>query len=273
MGELHEFHRLIAITDKTPTEKALVAAVMLLSVDEYRHLTPEQIFDQLIHLYSDSFVTTGVELGQPYLHMLYRRILSMERSILKHINRTEIIQLTTSTAITRLQADNDKLKTMLSDLQTSQTAAAQAAADAYTRFQASLTALQNAAGDEDAVNAVAQDMETNVLPALQALKDAATANAGIAAGEDVAAAPPATGGTGTPPTTAAIVITPSSATVAAGNTVQFSANVSVKWSANAGSIDDSGVYTPPPDATVTSDVVTATAADGTTSTASVTIGQ
>jgi len=68
-----------------------------------------------------------------------------------------------------------------------------------------------------------------------------------------------------------VSITPPSATVAAGATQQFDANVGVTWSAAGGTIDNAGLYTAP--ATAGTDTVTATAADGSgaTATAAVTV--
>lgn len=264
MTQDHAFHVLLQRPDKTPVEEALVAAITILSVEQYRASTPEEIFDSLVAEFRDTF--GGRTDDQAFLHMLYRRILRMEQSLLNQLHKQEKTLAQTSTAVTRLQADNDALKKLTTDLQSSFATFAQGALDAYARFQKSLDDLKNAAGDEDAVNAVAADMEANVLPALQALKDQATAAGATAGGEDQPATPPP------PPPPTGVVITPSGdVSTTPGNPIQFSANVPVNWTAGAGQIDTSGLYTPAPDPTVTNDTVTATSQADATQTATVSV--
>lgn len=266
-GEQHHFHKLLQQETKTPVEEALVAAIMLLSLDRYSHLTPEQVFDALVDEFDTAFGARA-DASMPFLSMLYRRILLMEKSVINKIDRLEKTQLAQSTALSRLQDDNALLTKKLTEQQTALALLASAQTAAFSRFQADLDALKAAGNNEAALNEVAASMETT-LAGMQTVTDGLNAAAGVAAGEDQPATPPPP----PPPPATTLAVSPKTATVAAGNTVQFSANVPVKWSAGAGTIDGTGLYTPPPDPTVTSDMVTATATDGTTDSASVTITQ
>lgn len=272
MGEDHPFHVLLRQKEKTPQEGALLAAIMLLSVDRYSHLTPEQVYDQLVLEYSQAFGEM-CEPGQPFLSMLYRRILNMEKSMTNQLNRMERQLMVNSTALSRLQTDNDALSKKLTDQQTSLTNLASAQTAAFARFQDDLDALKAAGNNEDALNAVADSLETT-MAGFQSVTDGLNAAAGVAAGEDVPASTPPAGGGTTPPATTTLVISPASVNLPPGGSQQFSANVPVAWSAQSGSIDANGNYIAPGDLTLTSDVVTATPTDTTIAAvnASVSIG-
>lgn len=193
------------------------------------------------------------------VEQLYDRITTSftVKAVIEQLDRMEKLMSTGNTALARLETDAANLQTQLTNLQNSQATLAADLAAANARLEADILALQNLAGsgDTDAITAVATSLESTLsgMQAVQSQMDA------ISTGEVTVGV--------------ALTISPTTANVAFGGSQQFTANVSVNWSAAKGSISSAGMYTPPTDTTQTSDTVTATTPDGTQSaTAVITLG-
>lgn len=179
---------------------------------------------------------------------LHQVLLGMSESLV----RMEKIMVQNSAALTRAQADVEKLVQANNDLKTSFNDFKTANQTSNDRLLKEIQDLRTQVGgtdQEDAINAIADRIENIV-----------TDNNTMAT--DLAAMTSTEGTIGTdpqqPPPTQSVTISPKTATVTPGNPQQFTTNIPVTFSAQNGSIDQNGVYTAPPDPSVTSDVVTAT---------------
>jgi len=204
------------------------------------------------------------DLKQEFFEFIGARLQAQLEASMKRIEHalTRIgEQLTAqSTALSRLQADNEATKAQIAELQANFQTQSDAINAANARLQKSIDDLKNAAGNDDALNAIATDQEA----ALGSLK---------AISEGMAASATSEGGLDQPPATQ-VAITPPSASLAPGGTQAFSSSVPSAWAATSGSIDANGNYTAPSDPSIIGDDVTATPLDTTVSaaTAHVTIG-
>jgi hypothetical protein len=164
-------------------------------------------------------------------------------SLKEQLTRLEKITMATSSGVQALQ-------TQVSQVQQQVTAMQAAVASANTRLLNSIAALQaqlagSSPGDPAAIAAAVTSLQ-QVSASLQSVATSETA-------EDVTT----------------LTISPSTLTIAAGATQQFSANIPVNWSAANGSITQAGLYTAPTGGTT--DTVTAISTDGTNQTASVSV--
>lgn len=238
MAQDHAFWNLINKGEQlSRQEQCLAMAIVNLAACIYSRYTFEEIFDILQE------GKTGF----------------MAHAVTKQLNRMEELLMSTTTGLGRVQADQQLLKDQLTALQVALAASVQAQTDANTRLENDIAALRNlgGSGDEAALNAVADSME-QTLVGLKASTDALSANVTSEQAVD--------------PVVVAITIAPTSASVVRTATVQFSASMPGTFKAASGSIDATGLYTPPTDTTILSDTVTATSADGTSAaTASVSI--
>lgn len=256
----HAFWHLMHHTDKRDVERVLIQAITVLSIDVYTNLTPEQIYDKLLADYEVNFGNGPHDL-QYFLHYIAGRLGRMERSIHNQLDRMEITLSANQTALSRLQADAETMKALLVTTQANQSAASAAISAAVARLQSDIDALKAAGNDPVALAAVADSLETT-MTGFQGVSDGLKASADAAATIDPK----------TPPAPSNPVVSPATANIPPGGTQQFTSDKLVSWSAVSGTIDASGLYTGPADLTITSDVVTATAADNTTGTAAVAIG-
>lgn len=230
---------------KTDTDKALIAAIGLLTTSLYRTNTPEDVYAILLDNYRLSF--SALDCPSDEDDKTDNRIINLIKKVEDHLTKQD-------DAIKRLQADETSELAATGALAAALQTLIDAQNTANTRIEADLLALRDAAGsgNADAINAVADSIEAN----LKTMNDAAaqaTAAATAEASVDVA-----------------LVISPTTAQVAPGGTLSFSSNIHVAWSAQNGSIDASGVYTAP--STGASDVVSAVSDDKQIASASITIG-
>lgn len=238
MAQDHAFWNLINKGEQlSRQEQCLAMAIVNLAACIYSRYTFEEIFDILQE------GKTGF----------------MAHAVTKQLNRMEELLMSTTTGLSRVQADQQLLKDQLTALQVALAASVQAQTDANTRLENDIAALRNlgGSGDEAALNAVADSME-QTLVGLKASTDALSANVTSEQAVD--------------PVVVAITIAPTSASVVRTATVQFSASMPGTFKAASGSIDATGLYMPPADTTILSDTVVVTSADGTSAaTASVSI--
>lgn len=236
------------LTTKEATERDRGFLVAILNLSVGTHMTFEEIYDAVTsnRMFSTNAISTA--------------------SILNQIKKLEEIVLNTSQAVLRVQGVADAMKATLIKVQTALSDMAKAQSDANDRLLTSIKALQNNAGsgDTDALNAIADEL-TATLNSFQTVTDQLNATAAIETTIDVAPPPPP------PPLPPVLTISPTSVSVPRGGTQQFSTSVPAILKANNGSIDTSGLYTPPTDTALTSDTVLATSSDGQSTSASVSI--
>lgn len=259
---MHPLFELIQKENKSPAEHMVLEVVQKLkSTRFFMNQTPEQCFDAVYAFWCIGNSVWAEE------HMILRELVQsahlqakMLTQTVNKLNSMENTLTAQSTALTRLQTDYDNLKKQndqqiaaLSDLQAKQK-------ESNDSLLAIIEQLRSAGNDEAAIAAIADDMENNLLPKSQQVLDGLTQAAGAEvsseqAGQGTPPPPP-------PPPPNQLTIDPPSVTLVPGATQQFTASAPVNWSADNGSIDSNGMYTASSDPSLTSDVVHASAQDG-----------
>ena len=161
------------------------------------------------------------------------------QNINMRLDAMEITMSSSSDVLSRLQTDAANVAAQNVQETDDLTALLQAQSDELARIAVIIAGLRGSAGGVDpvAASAVADQLEA-------ALTGLSAVHTGIAAATQTEVSDEAS-----------VVITPGSVTLAPGSTQQFTANVPVKWSAQSGSIDQTGMYTTPSDQTITTDNV------------------
>lgn len=251
--DLHHFWRLVTKRDINNDERAIFAAICILSVQpQFRHYKPDELYDVLV-AESKKFLDAGFSdlqhrYSEGFLRQILREINEAEHRIVTLVTKVGKDVADNKAALTRVQAD---VTTLLAK-QLALAKEVETISDAVDTESVTLAdiaqQLRDAAGsgDTDALNALADKIEgvsdnidthTTRLDAIAAKAKAASA---------AAVAQPVT-----------LTIDPKAATVAPGATQQFTASGPANFSADIGSIGTDGLYTAPTDGS-TSAVVTAT---------------
>jgi hypothetical protein len=236
---LHRVWHLMTKLDQSEVEAMLLKSILILSITTFNSKSLEQIYDLLASL----------EQTMPD---------NPNASMKDQLKRIEATVMATSTGVQRLQADEAAMRKTLADLQAQLATFLTALSDAEGRLEADIAALrsQGGAGDPAAIAAIADSLESTQA-AFSAVTSQLTQAAQTQLAVDPAAAPAPT------PTSVTLTISPTSVTTVRDATVQFSANVAgVTFRAANGSIDATGLYTPPVDPSVMSDTVVVALADG-----------
>lgn len=197
------------------------------------------------------------EIGVAHVMPLHERWpinLEFEEKVLRTLRKLEEQLSTNNTALGRVQADTAAMATTLTNMQNSVATLATNMSAGNLRLLNAIQALRNApVGDTAALNAVADSLEATqkTFGAIGTQLDNMSAGEAV---EDL------------------LTISPLTGNVAPGATLQFSSSdTGATYAAQNGTITTSGLYTAP--TTGSSDVVTATSADGTqTAMASLSIG-